>query len=52
MKLDIMTEANKQLQTIEIFFNNALKTKIGTHKKVRKCQQQQRQELLKKFQLY
>ena len=27
MKLDIMTEANKQLQTIEIFFNNALEKK-------------------------
>ena len=32
MKLDIMTEANKQLQTIENFFNNALETKIETHK--------------------
>ena len=36
MKLDIMTEANKQLQTIEIFFNNALETKIETHKEGKK----------------
>ena len=36
MKLDIMTEANKQLQTIENFFNNALLTKIETHKEGKK----------------
>ena len=31
MKLNIMTEANKPLQTIEKVFNNALETKIETH---------------------
>ena len=31
MKLNIMTEANKPLQTIENVFNNALETKIETH---------------------
>ena len=36
MKLDIMTEANKQLQTIENVFNNALETKIETHKEGKK----------------
>ena len=31
-----MTEANKQLQTIENVFNNALETKIETHKEGKK----------------
>ena len=31
MKLNIMTEANKPLETIENVFNNALETKIETH---------------------
>ncbi len=31
MKLNIMTESNKPLQTIKEVFNNALQTKIETH---------------------